>query len=213
MIRLLFVMIDIMEMTQPVDWLNKKCIGYVVNTEFTDENKKTLVSLMDDIRAEFGEAVFCMPEKSLHITLLDWIAPLVDYGGQNKDGLFDSIRPEFDKTLSEIISGIRPITVRFDQIRVSPSTIIITGSDNGEFRDIRDNFINSVELLPGTKLPPEIIHSSLARFTKAIDLNAVNSYIASKDIYITQQVTGFRLVRTTKEPLMEFEELKRYYLG
>lgn len=80
-----------MGLTQPVDWLQEKHVGYVVNAEFSAENKKKLVDLMQSMEAKFGDAVFVMPEVSLHVTLMDWIAPLVDYEGQNKDELFTRI--------------------------------------------------------------------------------------------------------------------------
>jgi hypothetical protein len=201
-----------MELSQPADWVNKPFEGYMVSTEFSDENARILSELAQEVQTALEEAVFCMPRTSLHITLLDWIAPLVDYGGQDKEKLFAQIRLGYDKAMSEILSSIKPITIRFDELRVSPSTIFIVGHDNGEFQKIREQFLEKVELLPGTKQPPQIIHSSLARFTKPIDLGLVNSFLAKKALDITQTVTNFRLIHTTKEPMLEFEVLKRYEL-
>jgi len=201
-----------MEFSQPVDWVNKPFVGYIVNAEFSDENAKVLSALIKEIQATFNEAVFCMPKRSLHITLLDWIAPLVNYGGQDKDKLFAQIQPNYNKAMSEILPSIKPIAVHFDELRVSPSTIFMVGHDNGEFQTIREQFLEKVELLPETKLPPQIIHSSLARFTKPIDLSSVNSFVVNKKFNITQTVTNFRLIRTAKEPMLEFEVLKRYEL-
>lgn len=171
-----------MELTQPVNWIGKSFIGYVMNTEFSGENAQGLVELMQEIEATFGGAVFCMPKASLHITLLDWIAPLVDYDGQDKDNLFKEIQPSYDKAITEALSVTSPIEVHFDEIKTSPSTIYIVGHDNGEFQRVREQFMEKVELLPGTKLPPTIIHSSLARFTKPVEISAVNSFLASKNL-------------------------------
>jgi hypothetical protein len=107
---------------------------------------------------------------------------------------------------------MKPITIHFTQLRVSPGTIFIVGNDNGEFQKIRDTFVKNVTLLPNTKLPPQIVHSSLIRFTRAIDLDAVESFVAHKNIDIAQEVTEFRLVNTRKEPLLEFDVLKKYSL-
>ena len=201
-----------MELSQPVDWVNKSFVGYIVNAELSNRNREILGKLIDEIQATFRDSVFCMPNYSLHTTLLDWIAPLIDYGGEDKDRLFAQIQLNYDKAMSEILSSIKPITVHFDELRVSPSTIFMVGHDHGEFQKIRERFLEKVELLRGTKPPPQIIHCSLARFTKPIDLSLVSSFLANKTLNITQTVTNFRLIRTTKEPMLEFEVLKCYEL-
>lgn len=201
-----------MELTQTVDWVNKSFIGYVMNAEFSDDNAGVLMQFMKKLKGEFNDAVYCPPRLALHITLLDWIATLVDYDGQDKDTLYTRVQHSYDTAMSEILASVKPITVHFDTIIVKPNTIIITGTDDGSFQKIRDQFIDTVELLPNTKMPPEFIHSSLARFTQAIELDAVNAFIANQQIDFTQEITNFRLIRTTKEPNLEFETLKRYEL-
>jgi hypothetical protein len=202
-----------MELTKPVGWLKKSCIGYVVNTEFSPENKTVLGEITNAVQAAFGDAVFVAPPDSLHITLLDWIAPLVGYDGQDKDELFASIRARYDKVLGEIIAGTPPITIQFSEIKATPDTIIIIGTDSGEFHAIREAFVKEAGLLPGTKPPPRIIHSSIARFAKEIDVDRVNAFMKPRGIHFAQSVTDFRLVRTQREPLLEFEVLTRYPLG
>lgn len=201
-----------MELSQTVDWVGKSFTGYMVNTDFSSRNSETLGKLIDEIQETFDGSVFCMPRPSLHITLLDWIAPLVDYDGQYKDKLFSQIKPDYDKAMTEVLAATDPITVRFDELRVSPTTILIVGHDNGQIQHIRDKFLEKVDLLPGTKPPPQIIHSSLARFIEPTDLSLAQSFVATKTLDITQQITDFRLVRTVKEPMLEYETLKRYEL-
>jgi hypothetical protein len=202
-----------MELAQPVDWIKKPCVGYMMNAEFSDENAAQLEKLMDDLAREFGDGVFCMPRTSLHITLLDWIAPLIDYEDKDKDVLYKKIRSQYDKAMADILNTVGPITVTFNEIEVFPNTVIILGQDDGTFRYIREQFLERVELLPGTKLPPQIIHSSLARFTKPLELDKVRAFLAGKIVDITQEMTTFRLVRSAREPLLEFETLKRYKLS
>ncbi len=201
-----------MQLSQPVDWVDRPFIGYIVNGWFSNENKETLGQLIGDIGETFQDNVFCMPLGSLHITLLDWLAPLENYEGQDKDKLFARIRPDFDKAMSEVFSITKPFTVHFDELKVSPSTIYVVGHDNGEFQKIREGFIKKVDLLPNTKLPPQIIHSSLARFTKPIDLNIAESFIAGKKLDLTQEINGFRLIRTAREPMLQYEIIKKYKL-
>jgi hypothetical protein len=202
----------IMEIAQPAAWVGQSFNAYSMNTGFSDENQQLLDDIIREIQNSFEDAVFCPPKTSLHITLLDWIAPLVDYDGQNKDELFRRIQPTYDAAMTDILSSIAPITVHFNEIHTSPNTIYIIGHDNGEFQTIRDEFLKRVSLLPGTKLPPDVVHSSLTRFTKPISLEPVTQFVTSKTIDFTQRVDTFRLTHATREPLLEYEVLKSYQL-
>lgn len=201
------------ELTQPIDWLNKPAVGYVVNTPFSPENAAKLGELASEINTELEQSLFCPPLESLHITLMDWIAPLIDYDKKDKDQLFAEIHEGYDALLQRAISLHGPITVNFDTIKVAPNTIFILGHDDGQFQNIRDKFVNSVKLLPGTKLPPTIIHSSLGRFIKQIDMEKVNKVVASKTLNITQLITDFRLVKTPDATLVHTELIKQYALS
>ncbi len=202
-----------MSKTYPVDWVKKSFEGYIMNTLFSDENSAQVMRLVDDISHEFGDAVHCMTKESLHITLLDWIAPLVDYDGKSKEELFTSIYNEYDGALSDILASEESFTVTFDTIHIAPTTIYISGRDDGQFERIRSKYLDSIKLLPDTKRPPDIIHSSLARFTKELDLSVVEAFIKHKSLDFKQTVDSFRLVHTFRQPMMEFEILKTYKLG
>lgn len=201
-----------MSNTEPAAWVGQPHEGYVLNAEFSEQNKDTLESLMQLLNERFGPAVFTMLRDSLHITLFDWIAPLIDYDGIDKAALFEECRPMYHAALTDILQNQPPITITFDELRASPSTIFIVGHDNGSFQRIRDQFVDRVELLPNTKKPPEIIHSSLARFTESIALDGVEQFIRQQRLSFTQTVDSFRLVHTMREPMLEFQELKRYPL-
>lgn len=201
-----------MSKTQAVEWINKPSEGYVMNTLFSEENASTIMKLVDTLNQRYGSSVFCMPKESLHITLLDLVAPLVDYGGKNKQALFKGIYGDYDAALSKILAHEQSFDVVFDTLHVAPTTIFISGHDNGQFERIRNKYLDTVELLPGTKRPPRIIHSSLARFTEEIDLAEVEEFIASQSILLQQPIKSFQLVHTFREPMLEFEALKTYSL-
>lgn len=201
-----------MSKTIPLDWIGKPFEGYVMNTLFSEDSTSQIMPLIHNIKAKYGDAVHCMDSDSLHITLLDWIAPLVDYDGQDKKELFSSIYKDYNNALEDILSNEQPFDVVFDTIHVAPTTIFISGHDNGAFERIRSKYLEKIELLPNTKRPPNIIHSSLARFTKELDLAELESFMASQSISFTQNIENFRLVHTLKEPMLEFEILKTYSL-
>lgn len=202
-----------MELTQSVDWLKQPHTGYVVNTSFSDANSDVLSKLMNDIENEFGNAIFCMPKDSLHITLFDWIAPLIEYDGQDKTILFDQIKDGYDQAITEVLDTIEPFSVRLNEVHVSPTTIYIKGEDNGQFQKIRQGFLDKVTLLSDTKQPPTIIHSSLGRFTEPIQMDRVREFLAKRTLDIIQPVETFRLVKTSREPMLEYEVLKTYSLN
>ncbi len=202
-----------MELTQPVDWLNKEFEGYVVNTAFSSENNDKVMSLAGDISAKFPDVFYPTPSDGLHVTLLDWIAPLISYEGANKVELFDSIHEKYDSALEKILQKYEPINVNFNKIIVTPTTIIITGEDNGSIQKIRQEFVESIELLPGTKMPPQIIHCSLGRFIKEVPVTEIQNFINQKSINFIEIIQEFRLVNTHREPMLEFDVLKTYNLG
>ena len=157
-----------MRMTQPVDWTGTKHEGYIVNAGFSPQNTAKISEFMEYLRGLYGDAINLQIENSLHITLFDWIAPLLDYGGQDKAKLYQRVKNQYDEQLTKILAEHSPISVHFDTVEVHPTTVIIKGHDDGSFQKIRDAFVASVDILPGTKMPPEIIHSSIGRFVKSI---------------------------------------------
>ena len=142
---------------------------------------------------------------------MDWLAPLVDYG-EDKDQLFGKIKKDYDKALTECLEGFEAIEVIFSELRVSPSAIFMAGEDAGQFKTIRDNFMSKVELLPGTKTPPSIIHFSVARFSKELDLTLVEDCVKKEKLTIKQVAGNFRLVREERVPMLEYEMIKSYQL-
>lgn len=111
------------------------------------------------------------------------------------------------------MKDIGPIQVTFDAVKVAPAAIFIVGHDNGEFEQIRQYFLDNVELLPDTKRPPTIIHSTIGRFTEEIEPEPLQDFLAGIEVLFTETITTFRLVKETVDPLLEFETIKEYKLG
>ena len=199
--------------SMPVDWVGKPSYGIVVNAAFSDENTQTLLNWLMGLQAVAADGIAAPKPDALHITLLDWIAPLLPYGGQDKRELYLELRPVFGPVLKKIIADTAPIDVHFDEIQVKPDAIILVGHDAGQFRDIRELFMDSVTLPVGGKEPPVIIHSSLVRFVPpAIDLGSVQSYASAHPLDLKQHITEFRLIETVREPLQEYRVLDTYQL-
>jgi hypothetical protein len=200
-----------MEKTIPDSNLNKRRIGYVVNSTFSPENQESILRLQQRLATKFGNGLWLPLPGSLHITLMDWLAPLVDYD-RPKDETFPDIYDEYDRALTEATKGMGPIEVRFGTIGASHNAIFIQGEDSGQYQEIRKKFLGKVSLLPNTKLPPTLIHSTIARFIRPLNLAAVREYTGQQQIKFDHITNAFRLIRTTDTKMEDFKVIKSYEL-
>lgn len=209
-----FVMIEYMELTtNGRDYLNQSAVGYMVNTLVGESTQNEIKSLQDTFVSEFQDAVWATPTDALHITLLDWLAPLVDYK-DDKDRVFQKINLEYDEVLRSILGTIKPIDVTFNKVAVSSSAIAIIADEKSiqVFNNIRARFLEKVDLLPNTKQPPNIVHSTIVRFVSEISLVKVKKVADTLDFSFVEHVNGFQLVRETTLPMLEYSVIKEYPL-
>ncbi|HJQ08208.1 MAG TPA: hypothetical protein VJ836_01860 [Candidatus Saccharimonadales bacterium] len=193
--------------------INRHVNGYMVNTVPSLANRQKVADFQAKLADQFGKSLWLTPSGTLHITLMDWIAPLVDYG-EAKDKLFKKYFAEYDEALTDLTAHEKPITVHFDMVKATPGAIILTGEDDGSFQRIRDGFLGKAALLPGTKQPPTIIHSSLARYTAEQDLGPIAEFVANNNIVsFDHTVTHFRLVQEHIAPQLNYTLIKEYSLG
>jgi len=183
----------------------------MLNVGLSDANQQAVVLLNEKIKTKFGEVILAQPGGALHITLMDWVAPLVNYI-DDWDELFAKIFTTNDKVLSRQLENLHSFDIIFDTIRVSPAAIFIQGHDNGQFRRVRDDFVEEVGLPPGTKQPPRIVHCTIARFDKAVDLGPIKEYVETLNTNFIQRVEAFRLVREVEMPMLSYEVIKNYTL-
>ncbi len=199
------------EKTVPHPYFGRQYIGYVVNTPFSPEGQRAIQVLQRKYEAEFGDAIYIPSPETLHVTLMDWLAPLVDYH-TDKDALFDDIYPEYDEVLQKNLKSIGSIAIHFDNVTASPEAVFIKGSDKGQYEAIRHQFTETVNLLPDTKPPAKIIHSTIARYLKEIDLQAVQDFTDQQTIDFTENIDFFRLIRSSDTTMDRLRVIKRYEL-
>jgi len=185
----------------------------MVNTLLSKSSQESIKKLQDVFTKQFPEAVWTTPADTLHITLFDWLAPLVNYGN-DKDVLFDEIYREYGGVLSDILNKINPVNLTFSKIIISPSAVAIVADDKSTeiFNKIRQDFLAQIKLLPNTKQPPNIVHSTIVRFVDEIDLGDVRQLANSLDFSFNETVDNFQLVRETKLPMLEYSVVNRYLL-
>ncbi len=186
--------------------------GYMLNVGFSPENERIITGIQKEMVEQFGDVLWLTPPDALHITLLDWIAPLVDYG-KDKDQLFEQIYADYDKVITDALKDEFVFDVKFGKIMAGAAAVFMVGYDNGGFERIRKKYLDNATLLPNTKLPPQIIHSTLGRFVKETDLQPIGDYVESLPVTFDQKVEKFRLVKETIDPMLEFEVIKEYPLS
>ncbi|MBL8159557.1 hypothetical protein JNJ66_03810 [Candidatus Saccharibacteria bacterium] len=202
------------EQSTPVTWIGQEHLGYVIQTTFSDENTQLILAWLEGLRQATGDNLYFMGADQLHITVLDWVAPLFDYGGINKQELYESLKDEYAAAFRAITDSVRPFEVHFNELRVMPNTIILTGQDGGQFQSVRTQFMERVALPEGAKQPPTIIHSSLTRFIgEPVALAPYQEYVAAHPLELTQRIEDFRLVKTGREPMLTYEVIEQFQLG
>lgn len=200
-----------MEMTIADKYIGKEVVGYIICKYLSGQAKEEIAKVQKVIADKFGDAVWLAPIDSLHITLMDWLAPFVEYE-KDKDSLFDDNFVEYDRAIVNALMGKGAIKINFNKIKVTDSAIILIGEDGGKFNEIRKEFMEKIELIGNTKRPPQIVHSTICRFSKVLAISEVEDVLKDVKIEFNEIVEEFSLVRAAKSPMLDFEIIKSYKL-
>jgi len=201
-------------MERPIvaDWINEEKVGYAVCAFLSPENQQKIADLQTELNRELPGVIWTMPDiTQQHITLFEIVMCFREYS-EDRDVIFERYSTGIDAELKRQLIDQGPITVTLDTLEASSSAIIIKGRDDGSFQRIRD-VISDKRLLPdGTRTPPDIIHSSLARYVKEVDVDQVRSILSSHNLELVQTVTEFEMVRVWRMP-MDYKTLEVYGLS
>lgn len=196
------------------NYLNRSAIGYMVNTLVGETAANEIKKIQAAFESEFGNNIWATPSDALHVTLLDWLAPLADYGN-DKDRLFEEIFPKYDKALSEILDKVNPVDLNFSRLVVSSSAVAIVADEECTkiLNDVRQKFLDKIELLPSTKQPPNIVHSTIIRFVGEAAVASVKNFASTLDFSFNNTISEFQLVRETSLPMLKYSAVKKYPLA
>lgn len=199
------------QLTIPAN-VSQDVIGYWINSGVSDKSAAAIAGIQHRLEQRFPGAIWSVPRTALHITLMGWVDPLHDYD-RDKDELFRTIEAEYSVALGDILEPQPPIEVAFDTIAAFPGTIIVRGQDGGSYQRLRDQFIERIELLPGTKQPPTIIHATICKFLKPIDLAEVKDFLKTESLSTREKISEFRLAREAILYMVEYDTLKKFSLA
>lgn len=164
-------------LTQPSK-LDHPAEGYIVIAPLSDESKQKIADIQSRFVKRFGQYNLWIPTgDQLHITFSHIITPNIEYG-EDRTALFSSVHPLASAALRETVSHPLAITSEFNTIEAFPSAVILKASDDGSFARLRKEFIQKFSPPDGTRMPPEIIHTTLLRFRNPVDYAAVQQLTA-----------------------------------
>jgi hypothetical protein len=171
--------------------------------------QQQVTRLLLTLTERLGEVIWPMPSHALHITLCEIIQPKPYL--EDKTELLKST-PHYEAVLENFLK-IPAINVQFRTIEVGPQAIIIRGEDNGAFNLIRQQLVSGLPLPLETKMPPDIIHSSIARYRKEIDVDYVKAATADLSIDFIETINEFQLLKATAPHLLNYTIARRYQLN
>lgn len=173
--------------------------------------KQEVAGLLKKFELELPGVIWPMPVDALHFTLYEVIQPKIY--SEDKELLYQRHQREYEELPAKIISSFPPITVNFATIEASPSAIIVRGQDDGSFNKIRAQLLAELPVITESKRPPDIIHSSIARYIQEEDFEKVQAVVKSHSFHFTETVSEVKLLKNLKFPLLEYETLRSYGLG
>ncbi len=173
--------------------------------------KKQVSDLLDSIVAEINDVIWPMPSNALHITLCEIIQPKLY--SEDKQALYDRHKVEYEMIPEQVLSSITPITVRFNTIEVNSQAIIVRGEDGGVFNKVRDKLVESLPIPDETKKPPDIVHSSIARYQKSEDIRSIQEACRELAIDFEEVISEVQLVHNARPPMLEYQVIRSYPLS
>lgn len=199
-------------LTQPSEF-DHPSEGYIVIAPLSNESKRAIGDIQARFVSQFGKDNLWVPtEDQLHITFSHIISPDADYA-ESRSELFSRVGPLASAVLEKTVVHPFALTTRFDTIEAYPSAVILKASDDGSFQRLRQDFINNFDIPPGTRMPPEIIHTTLLRFRKPVDLNEVQQLtqeIMAEFEPFEENTTKLQMIHEKKIFVQDHEVLEEF---
>lgn len=194
--------------TVPAINIGQKDNAVAVATMLTSAARQQVIQLQQKLARIFPSAFWFMPASALHITLCE-ILQAKPYT-QNKDTIFERDKEKYQLAIESALANIGTITVHFTKIEASPEAIIVEGYDKGQFAAIRNKLLKTLPFPPTTTRPPRIIHSTIARYTRTMDLSPVQQAVERCSVDFTMNIAQFQLMNQIWPHLLRYQLVQRY---
>ncbi|HSW36868.1 MAG TPA: hypothetical protein VLG37_00695 [Candidatus Saccharimonadales bacterium] len=185
---------------------------YTIANLLSNASIRNVEQIQQQIVKLLSDVVWITPSNCLHITLMEIICN-TDYGNLPRKQLFSDWYRHYSEIAKEIIGQFSDFSLDFNTLEISPSAIIIKASDPGPLNNIRSALLSKTTLPRKTKLPPDIAHSTIARFTKATELERLREIIGSIKVNINEHIESFKLIEGLAPPILDPKEITNYPLN
>jgi 2'-5' RNA ligase len=199
-----------MTKTEPADYLDEHSVGYIILALPSENFKKQITVLLNQLQNELPGLIRPMLPEQLHFTLCEIIQPKAY--SEDKDTLYNRHRQQYEDVPRQILANLKKFSVKYDIIKASPQAIIVKSSDSSNFNSIRAQLTANMQLPKETTTPPDITHSTIARYLNSVDLGKVQEVISRHKISIKEEITEFKLLRTEINPLQRYEVVRTFPL-
>jgi len=190
--------------------------SYFLGIQFPQAIADSIEGIAMGVAREIS-GITVQPAQTLHISLLDFIDPIIDpahHGYPSKTALWEKIGPQCEAAVQKALKNIKPFDIRFGELIVTDAAIILKGEDDGQIQQIRAAIMEDIDSLrlPRSKRPPVIIHCSIARYNKVMPLEPIREAAADERVDFTLPVDTIYLLHQLKTNMLESEEIKAYHL-
>lgn len=183
--------------------------GYIVVAPLSDETKRSITELQQHIAGALPEGSLWLPQDDqLHITFAHIVTTDATYG-EPRDVIFGRVHDAAVAGLERIVARNHPITILFDTIEVYKGAIIIKAHDDGTYQRLRQDFVESFQLPDGSRMPPTIIHTTIARYLQPLVLDTVRAAAAIK-LDVTEVTNELQLIHEQKIFVQQHEVIDRF---
>jgi|GEM_PF-2048371 len=198
------------QLTKPSPETGRSVDGYIVIAPLSQQSKDVIYVLQDAIQKQFPNNRFWFPRgDQLHITFAHIITPNVDYP-ESQRAMWERIRSQALAALEQCVPNPLAIDVTFDTIEAFPNAIGCIGRDDGTYEALRKNFVNRFALPDASRRPPNIIHTTIARFYDEMALDEIQACISGLNPTFVEVTKELQVIHETGLYVHEHDVLERF---
>jgi len=179
-------------------------------TLFSSNTLEKIVAIQRQLASLLGDTIWLTPHQALHVTLMEIICD-TEYKGPSRKEHFQHWYEMYNGAAQDTLARFSPVDLNFNELIASKGAIIIKTADSTPFNDIRAELLKNTVLPAQTKVPPDITHCSLGRYSKAVDLETVQEKVREIMVDINETVHEFKLMKDLG-PDFNPVELGSYFL-
>lgn len=196
--------------TRPANFLGMEDRTYVLCAEINDSLAADIQRIQQYIEDAVPGLCWFMPRHALHITVYE----LMQRGvfSVDKDAFFIEHQEANLKAIKDVLAGTAQMRLPFDTIEVSPDAVTLQSSDTDALNAIRAELTKRLILPADTKLPPTVVHCTIARFVRESDMNPVRECLRQHVVSCTQIVDSLQVRRTLVQPMQQYDVVAKFDL-